>query len=167
MTKRQQSPCCSASRSELSAKTLQTDVNKEVAQKEIDRKNMIYLSGGDFLMGTNSEEGFRNDGEGPVRKTTVKPFYMDKYAVTNAQFAEFVEATGYKTEAEQFGWSFVFYSFIQEQTFKYVKQSVPGTPWWAVVEGAYWKHPEGLGSTVEDRLNHPVEIGRASCRERV
>ena len=156
MDARQQTSCCSASRSELGTKPLEKEENKKVVQKETDIKNMVYVSGGDFLMGTNSEEGFPNDGEGPVRKITVKPFYMDKYAATNAQFAEFVDATGFKTEAEQFGWSFVFYSFISEETFKYVKQSVPGTPWWAVVEGAYWKHPEGPGSTVEDRLNHPV-----------
>ena len=117
---------------------------------------MIYLSGGDFLMGTSSSEGFADDGEGPVRNITVKPFYMDKFAVTNAQFTEFVEATDYKTEAEQFGWSFVFYSFISEDTAKKVQQTVAGTPWWAVVEGAYWKNPEGPDSTVKDRLNHPV-----------
>src|SRR5690625_4129679 len=123
MNKRQQSSCCSASRSELSAEKLQTDVNKEVVQIKVDMENMVYLSGGEFLMGTKGEEGFPNDGEGPVRKITVKPFYMDKYAVTNEQFAKFVEATGYQTEAEQFGWSFVFYSFISEETIKYVKQS--------------------------------------------
>src|SRR5690625_5157494 len=109
MDTRQQTSCCSASRSELGTKPLEKEENKKVVQKETDIENMVYLSGGEFLMGTNSKEGFPDDGEGPVRKITVKPFYMDKYAVTNAQFAEFVDATGFKTEAEQFGWSFVFY----------------------------------------------------------
>lgn len=143
-------------RSELSAITLPKGENKQVSKKETNLDGMVYLSGGNFLMGTNSAEGFSDDGEGPVRNIKIKPFYMDKFAVTNAQFSEFVNATGYKTEAELFGWSFVFYSFISESTAKKVTQTVAGTPWWAVVEGAYWKHPEGPDSTVEDRLNHPV-----------
>src|SRR5690625_4198028 len=104
MDTRQQKSCCSASRSEIGTKPLEKEENKKVVQKETDIENMVYLSGGEFLMGTNSKEGFPDDGEGPVRKITVKPFYMDKYVVTNAQFAAFVEATDYQIEADNFRW---------------------------------------------------------------
>jgi formylglycine-generating enzyme required for sulfatase activity len=149
------STCCSASRPEsnnqLGISNSTIPLNKE--QSMVD---MMYVTGGEFLMGTDSEEGFPADGEGPVRKVQVKPFYMDKYAVTNEQFTEFVDATNYKTEAEIFGWSFVFYSFLSDETNKSVKQTVAGTPWWTVVEGAYWRTPEGIDSSIANRMNHPV-----------
>jgi len=59
-------------------------------------------------MGTDYEGAFSSDGEGPVRKVRVDPFYIDKIAVTNTKFARFTRETGYRTEAEKFGWSFVF-----------------------------------------------------------
>ena len=59
-------------------------------------------------MGTESSEGFAEDGEGPIRAVTLDPFYIDQTQVTNRQFAQFIKATSYKTESERFGWSFVF-----------------------------------------------------------
>ncbi len=59
-------------------------------------------------MGSDAAIGYAADGEGPVCTVTLDPFYMDRYPVTNRQFGEFVKATGYRTEAERFGWSFVF-----------------------------------------------------------
>lgn len=148
--------CCSATRSDISAKPLHKSDQQQIASKEVDIDHMVFLSGGKFLMGTEDTEGFAIDGEGPVREIEVNPFYMDKYTVTNQQFAAFVQATNYITEAERFGWSFVFYQFLSEETAKKVTQSVAGTPWWTVVQGAYWKQPEGPDSTIEHRLNHPV-----------
>jgi sulfatase modifying factor 1 len=63
---------------------------------------------GEFLMGNEGDYGFVADGEGPVHAVVVSPFYIDATCVTNEQFNAFVNATGYKTEAERFGWSFVF-----------------------------------------------------------
>lgn len=117
---------------------------------------MIYLSGGEFLMGTDTQDGFPADGEGPVRKVVVNPFYIDACTVTNAQFKEFIEDTGYQTEAERFGWSFVFSHLVSAKTSKDVTNVVQGTPWWWMVEGARWDRPEGPDSTIEDRLHHPV-----------
>jgi len=117
---------------------------------------MIYLSGGEFWMGTDSHEGFYADGEGPTRKVTVHPFYIDTYAVTNAQFSEFVSQTNYVTEAEKFGWSYVFHLLVSEETFKKVHKVPHGVPWWYVVEGADWSHPEGPDSCICDRMDHPV-----------
>ncbi|WP_449329210.1 formylglycine-generating enzyme family protein [Salibacterium lacus] len=114
-----------------------------------------YIPGGDFLMGTNDEEGFNADGEGPVRKVTVSPYYIDAYAVTNREFSTFVEETGYRTESEEFGWSFVFYSFLPENLGVWMQQ-LPGISWWYAVGEAYWYQPEGPGSSIEDRMDHPV-----------
>jgi formylglycine-generating enzyme required for sulfatase activity len=69
---------------------------------------MVHFEGGTFTMGTDSEVGFPQDGEGPTLDVTVDSFYIDTFAVTVAQFAEFVQETGYTTDAERFGWSFVF-----------------------------------------------------------
>ncbi len=108
-------------------------------------------------MGTDDSEGFPADGEGPVRAVYVSPFRIDRYAVSNAQFAAFVDATGYRTEAEHFGWSFVFRPFVGKATLRRGHaREVPGLPWWYGVRGAYWRKPEGKGSSIDDRLGHPV-----------
>src|SRR5690606_2722338 len=120
------------------------------------KKDMVLLEGGEFLMGTNDAEGFPSDGEGPVRKVVVDSFYIDKYAVTNEQFAKFVEATGYETEAERFGWSFVFHRFSTDEVLRRKPQRVVQVAWWVPVKGAYWKQPEGPGSNINGRMNHPV-----------
>lgn len=146
--------CCTASRSS-EGKVQDTDHIQERGGST-DSSDMVKLSGGSFLMGTDSDEGFPEDGEGPVRKVNVDPFYIDKTTVTNAEFAEFVEETGYKTEAEKFGWSFVFHLFIPSKLKKKDLQSPPQTPWWKAVEGAYWKKPEGPDSSIANRMNHPV-----------
>jgi formylglycine-generating enzyme required for sulfatase activity len=117
---------------------------------------MIPLPGGEFLMGTNDEEGFPEDGEGPVRRVYVDPFEISPFAVTNREFARFVEQTGYITEAERFGWSYVFHLLATEETKRKVKQTPHGLPWWLPVEGAYWAKPEGPDSGIEDRMDHPV-----------
>jgi len=117
---------------------------------------MIYLDGGEFFMGTEDGEGFPDDGEGPVRLIKLKPFYIDPCTVSNTDFFTFVQATGYKTEAEVFGWSFVFHLLVSEAIAAQVTQVVQGSPWWMNVAGADWKHPEGPGSSIEERMDHPV-----------
>jgi formylglycine-generating enzyme len=117
----------------------------------------ISLPGGNFLMGTAYERGFPADGEGPVRAVTLSPFEIDIFPVTNAGFAAFVEATHYRTEAEIFGWSFVFWSHIPAERFDdLVEDTAAYTPWWCKVPGASWNHPEGPGSIVSHRQDHPV-----------
>ena len=117
----------------------------------------VSLPGGSFLMGTDYSQGFPADGEGPVRRVTLSSFDIDTYPVTNADFASFISATNYRTEAETFGWSFVFWAHIPEEHFeKVVEDTVAQTPWWCKVPGATWDHPEGPGSDVKDRRNHPV-----------
>ncbi|NBD25810.1 formylglycine-generating enzyme family protein [Paenibacillus glycinis] len=171
-TEAQPSCCCAASRSaerdsaavheagaELeTAIPVQPDAaGSEPMEDRERRQGMVLLPGGTFLMGTNDEEGFPKDGEGPIREVALAPFYIDACAVTNREFGAFVQATGYLTEAERFGWSFVFHLFVPEAAkASGSTKSVPGTPWWLAVDGADWQRPEGPGSHVEDRLDHPV-----------
>lgn len=118
---------------------------------------MISLPGGAFLMGTDYAGGFREDGEGPVRMVTLSPFEIDRYPVTNQEFAAFVEATDYRTEAERFGWSFVFWSSLTPERYdELVEDTAALAPWWCKVPGSFWKQPEGPGSSLEGRWTHPV-----------
>jgi formylglycine-generating enzyme required for sulfatase activity len=118
---------------------------------------MILLDGGPFLMGTDNPNGFPADGEGPVRKVIVDRFFMDRFPVTNQAFAEFTRATGYLTEAERFGWSFVFRGHIAPERYgALVEDTVRAAPWWCKVRSATWKHPEGPDSNIATRGNYPV-----------
>jgi len=117
---------------------------------------MVELAGGEFLMGNDDEVGFPADGEGPVRRVNLRPFYIDETAVTNAQFSRFMKATRYKTEAEQFDWSFVFHLFLTKRARRGATQAVAEVPWWLPVTGATWRHPEGPGSDVKDRMDYPA-----------
>lgn len=120
------------------------------------RPGMVHLPGGTFFMGTDDCEGFPEDGEGPVREVQVRPFWIDARAVTNAQFAAFIQATGYRTEAERFGWSFVFHLLLGPRARAHVVGVSAPARWWLGVKGACWKHPEGPGSNLRGRENHPV-----------
>ena len=118
---------------------------------------MVRLDGGRFLMGTDYQEGFPSDGEGPVREVIVNPIYIDATPVTNEQFREFAEATSYRTESERLGWSFVFRGHIPAERFdELVDQTVPGIRWWCKVSCADWRHPEGPDTTVAERSRIPV-----------
>jgi formylglycine-generating enzyme required for sulfatase activity len=120
-------------------------------------QHMIQLPGGSFLMGTDYEEAFPDDGEGPVREVTLSPFWIDRYSVTNQRFKEFIDETKYVTEAERFGWSFVFWAHIPKERFHdLVEDTVAAAPWWCKVSGANWMSPEGPGSHIDSRGEHPV-----------
>jgi formylglycine-generating enzyme len=120
-------------------------------------RGMVAVPGGEFLMGGDDPDAFPDDGEGPVRTVRLSPYLLDATAVTNRQFAAFVKTTGYVTEAEQFGWSFVFHLFVTRDGRRHVMDaSVPDAPWWLAVNGATWRTPEGPGSDVATRPQHPV-----------
>jgi formylglycine-generating enzyme len=113
----------------------------------------LDLPGGTFRMGSD-DPTFPQDHEGPVRDVTVGPLRIDAHAVTNARFGAFVADTGHVTDAERYGWSFVFHAFLRPGAD--VGPAAPGAPWWRAVRGACWSSPEGPGSHVEARLVHPV-----------
>lgn len=132
---------------------------------------MVWVPGGEFLMGSDHELAQAN--ERPAHRVKVGGFWMDRHHVDNGQFRRFVEATGYVTTAERKpNW----------ETLKV--QLAPGTPrppdsalvpgamvfvgtdhavslddysqWWRYVPGASWKHPQGPGSSIEAKDDHPV-----------
>ena len=111
--------------------------------------------GGTFLMGSEDRR-FPDDGEGPVRQVIVSEFAIACFAVSNLQFGDFVRATGYTTDAERYGWSFVFAGLLPDDFRREIGSRVADTPWWAPVPHAYWAQPEGPPSTILDRLDHPV-----------
>ena len=132
---------------------------------------MVWIPGGTFTMGSDLPGSKRN--EQPTHKVSVDGFWIDEHAVTNAEFRKFIDATGYKTTAER---------PVDWEELK--KKLPPGTPkpsddmlhpgslvftassgpvdlrnmnaWWRWVKGASWQHPEGPGSDLSGREEHPV-----------
>ncbi|WP_331871578.1 formylglycine-generating enzyme family protein [Cohnella abietis] len=157
----QTSPCCAARRTadqlEHQPISFASPTFKEGRSTKPElQENMVFIPGGSFIMGSDLKEGFPADGEGPPRLVHVDAFSISAYAVTNAQFQAFVADTGYVTEAERFNWSFVFHLFVSEAVKLQVKSVPQATPWWYVLNGAYWAKPEGPDSDINDRMDHPV-----------
>jgi formylglycine-generating enzyme required for sulfatase activity len=115
---------------------------------------MLSLPGGEFLMGCDAGDGEPGDGEAPVRRVTLRPFRIARTAVSNREFAAFVAATGYLTLAEELGASFVFAGLLPDDF--PATRGVADAPWWREVPGACWHRPEGEGSSIAGREDHPV-----------
>src|SRR5262245_44341254 len=115
---------------------------------------MVRIPEGSFLMGSDDRLAYPADGESPVRRVRAGTVWMHTCAVTNAEFAAFVDDSGYVTEAERFGWSFVFAGLLPDDFLP--ANGVARGPWWRQIEGADWRHPEGPGSDLDDREGHPV-----------
>lgn len=124
-------------------------------EMENDAANMIHIKGGAFLMGTDTNEGFEEDLEGPATEVFVADFYISPYPVTNQEFLAFFLDTGYVTDAERYGSSHVFHLLIQEAERKNYP-AVSGAEWWLEVTDANWRMPEGKQSSIADRMDHPV-----------
>jgi len=151
--------CCAASREQAAPGEISKPEPAAVSLKAAGSQvldALIRIEGGVFRMGTNAADGFPSDGEGPIREVRLDSFRISPYAVTNAEFRAFVDDTGYVTEAERFGWSYVFHLLASEETRERVKDVPQQVPWWLVVEGACWAKPEGPDSTIDDRMDHPV-----------
>src|SRR5690606_19049068 len=151
------SPCCTVSRGDRAQGSVDEPAALPSGDEPLDpvpaRHGMALLPGGRFLMGS-ADQTFPADAEGPVREVTVPPLWIDLHAVTNTAFARFVAATDSRTEAERFGWSFVFYAFLAGD--HPPTRGVAAAPWWREVFGAAWNRPEGPGSDVAERGDHPV-----------
>lgn len=116
---------------------------------------MARIPAGTFTMGNSGVDANPLDGEGPLRQVAISAFLLDVTAVCNEEFRRFVDATGHVSTAERDGWSFVFGPFVAEALHD-AARPVPATPWWWAVDGACWFRPEGPGSAIEDRPDHPV-----------
>jgi len=147
------SACCAPGRPESNDARDEAQHTNTDTSPQLDFQ-LTSLAGGEFQMGTDDKFGFPADGEGPVREVTVDSFSISKTAVSNAKFAEFVTATGYQTEAERFGWTFVFHLFLPDDFPP--TRAVAAAPWWRQVEGACWSNPFGPHSDLRELDNHPV-----------
>jgi formylglycine-generating enzyme required for sulfatase activity len=125
---------------------------KIVGARRVD-SDAIKVPGGKALIGTK-EPFLPLDCESPMRHQRVAPFLMGAGTVTNAQFAAFIKATGYVTDAERFGWSFVFWAQVPEQVGD--TRAVLNVEWWRRVEGAMWSAPNGPGTEGLAHPDHPV-----------
>jgi formylglycine-generating enzyme len=140
-------PCCSPSSSHPSGFTpasFAVSGRHEIAQASVPSQT--------FAMGDAFGDGARADGERPVHSVRVSAFDIDATTVTVADFRAFVGDTGYRTEAEAYGWSAVFHSAVTDDDA--VVGTMAGTPWWVGVSGADWAHPSGPSSVALD--DHPV-----------
>lgn len=134
-------------------------------------QGMVLISGGSFLMGTEGDSRQRN--EQPAHLVRVDSFFLDEHEVTNRQFAAFVNATGHITTAEKIpDWEEMKKQLPPDTPRPCPDKLVPGslvfTPpaepvstdniarWWSWVPGACWRHPEGPGSNLTGREDHPV-----------
>ncbi|MEN5074627.1 formylglycine-generating enzyme family protein [Isoptericola cucumis] len=120
----------------------------------------VAVPAGRFAMGDSHGDGKPFDGESPVHEVSLDGFTIDTTSVTNDDFARFVDATGYRTEAETFGSSPVFHLAVDQRAVDEGRVEVlgvaGGAPWWLFVTGADWAHPEGPGTHVAGRGDHPV-----------
>jgi formylglycine-generating enzyme required for sulfatase activity len=124
--------------------------------------DMVWIPGGVFHMGSDEF-----DDAQPIHKVEVGGFWMDRTEVTNAQFRAFVDATGYVTVAErapELGQmdksdpdALKPFSIVFAAPDKDVDPNrVSHLTWWRAVKGADWQHPEGPGTDLKGRDNHPV-----------
>lgn len=136
---------------------------------------LVWVPPGEVLLGHDdasvSPSTFRVDGEGPSRRAQLSGFHIGETEVSNAQWAAFVAATGFVSESERFGWSFVFELHLTTEANASSTEVVDTAPWWVRVDGASWRHADGPGSDVlaDGRADHPVvhvswSDARAYCR---
>jgi len=129
------------------------------------------IPGGEFMMGSDEPYSFVN--ERPAHRVRVDAFLIDRHPVTNREFSEFVEATGYLTVAEQaIDWEVMKQQLSPGSPKPDEAMLVPGSlvfhptegpvnlrrmdHWWVWTPGASWRHPEGPGGDIEARMDHPV-----------
>jgi len=114
---------------------------------------MCSIKGGWFSMGSDYKKAFAGDGEGPVRDIFVDDFNISTFSVSVREFSDFIDQTSYLTDAEKYGWSFVFFDQLKSGHYD---ESVQDAPWWIKVENAYWNKPDGSTKAIESIPNHPV-----------
>ena len=113
--------------------------------------DLVAVAGGVVRVGSQDPDF---PEERPVREVELAAYRIAATAVTNADFAAFVSASGHTTDAERYGWSFVFGGFLPDDFPP--TRGVAETPWWRQVHGATWDHPEGPQSDLGPRTDHPV-----------
>lgn len=109
-----------------------------------------------FSMGDGRGDERFGDGEGPVHQVSLNAFEIDTTSVTNEQFERFIGATGYRTEAERFGFSAVFYQLVHQADRAAIIGAPTTAPWWLGIQGADWAHPHGPRTSSNRLPDHPA-----------
>lgn len=122
----------------------------------MDHPEMSLIPAAIWALGEDRDFTNPGDAEGPVREVALPAFLIDKTAVTNRDFAAFVGATGYVTEAERQGWSFVFAAQVHPEAVLETEGDVIAPDWWLPVRHASWKAPDGGPERLTNLANHPV-----------
>jgi len=154
-----------------------TEIATQIQSNKIPKEapeGMVWIPGGEFIQGAVRNDNMAMSHEKPAHKVYVDGFYMDIHEVTNAEFAKFVDETGYITVAErEIDWEEMkkqlpagtekpHDSILQPGSlvFKKTKNSVPNlydySQWWEWKIGANWKHPNGPESNIDGKDDHPV-----------
>jgi len=124
-------------------------------------RDMVWIPGGTFTMGSDAHY----PEEDPAHRVPVEGFWIDRSPITNAQFLKFVKATGHRTLAERPADPALYPEALPEllapASIVFVPPPGPvgqGDPyrWWQYIPGADWRHPEGPGSSIRNRPDHPV-----------
>lgn len=143
--------CCGPSRGSGTERVPGPDTTPRTTA---DGLELVGVAGGRVRIGNPRDDGYPADGEGPVHEVVLAPYRIAPTTVTNREFERFVAATGHVTEAERFGWSFVFAGQLPDEF--PLTRGVVGAEWWRQVHGATWRSPEGPQADLEGRGEHPV-----------
>lgn len=141
--------CCTPHRS--GDRTTHGTLSHATADEDI-TFDTVDIGGGTGLLGTDRPV-MPADEEAPTRQVDIQPFRIMRAAVTNALFREFVAASGYKTDAERYGWSFVFDGDCARTS---LQSTATGAPWWRAVKQASWQCIDGVTKNDTALDDHPV-----------
>ena len=167
--------CCKITKADLLLNQSHDSIfieQNNLLKSDSNTDTMIMIPSGEFYMGAGDDK-WALAREFPQHKVRVDSFYMDVHEVTNRQFAEFVNATGYKTVAElPVDWEVLKLqlptntpkpddSFLEPGSMVFIKTNqifnlIDYSQWWRWIQGANWKHPQGPGSSIHGMEDYPV-----------
>ncbi|WP_298511175.1 formylglycine-generating enzyme family protein [uncultured Kordia sp.] len=166
--------CFSCKNDQKTTKKVETPVKQEKPSNINTPKGMVWVAGKTFTQGAKASDSYAMPREKPAHEVTVDGFFMDIHEVTNEEFKKFVDATGYVTVAERpIDWEVMKKelpkgtpkphdsilqpgSLIFNKSVNAVANMNNYAQWWTWKVGANWKQPEGKGSSIEGKENHPV-----------
>jgi sulfatase modifying factor 1 len=148
------SACCGPARPADTAHTSSVQPGQQASGCQVPGQGLVVIKAGTFQMGSSDGQGDPFDGEGPAHDVDLSAYAVARHTVTNAAFATFAGSTGHTTTAERIGNSFVFAGLLPDGFAP--TQGLAAAPWWRLVDGADWRHPEGPQSDIVGRKNHPV-----------
>ena len=131
------------------------------SSKSSGRDGMVAIPAGNYQVGS---ERFYPE-EAPVRQVSIDSFEIDLAPVTNAEFQQFVDATGYQTVSERPPDPTLYPDLPPEEQSPESVVFLPPAPtvdrseplsWWALIAGADWRHPQGPDTSLEGLMQHPV-----------